>query len=30
MKNTLSMIWHAWYEARLNYAKRYINHRLGS
>jgi hypothetical protein len=29
MKKMLLAIWQAWYETRLAYAKRYLNHRLG-
>jgi len=30
MKKLFILVWQAWYEARLAYAKRYVSHRLGS
>jgi hypothetical protein len=30
MKKLIKLLWHAWNEARIAYAKRYVQHRLGS
>jgi len=30
MKKMLLKYWQAWYEARINYANRFLQHRLGS
>jgi hypothetical protein len=30
MKKLITRLWQAWSEARVEYAKRYISHRLGS
>ncbi len=30
MKKMILKYWQAWYEARINYANRFLQHRLGS
>jgi hypothetical protein len=30
MKKLIKLLWHAWNEARIAYAKRYVQHRLDS